>query len=344
MISVHGLTKRLGTTQALAGVELEVAEAKVQGLLGPNGAGKTTTVRVLTTLLDPDQGEVSVAGHSVRTEGHLVRSNLGVSGQYAAVDDKLSGDENLTLVGQLYGMPRREARARSRELLREFGLDGLSDKQLAGTYSGGMRRRLDLAGAIVARPPVVVLDEPTTGLDPRGRRDAWDAIESLATAGTTVLLTTQYLEEADRLADSIAVIDAGRIIAEGTATQLKAEAGGAWIDVVLSPAADGLAGLAAVRGVSRDAALDERARRITARAHDGASGLVTVLGALAAVSVPVAEAALRQPTLDEVFLRLTGSPASSALEGADTEDPNTRDVERSDVETKDVETKEVVAP
>lgn len=316
MISIHGLTKRFGDFQALAGVELDVPEGTVQGLLGPNGAGKTTTVRVLTTLLAPDSGDVRVAGHSVQTDGHLVRRSLGVSGQYAAVDEKLSGFENLTMVGELYGMRRSDAKARARELLRDFRLDGVSDSQQAGSYSGGMKRRLDLAGAIVARPPVVILDEPTTGLDPRGRRDTWDAIESLATAGTTVLLTTQYLEEADQLADSIAVIDSGAIIAEGTATELKAQAGGAWIDIVLAPGADLGAALAAARRTADDALLDERSRRLTARATGGSDAFRTVLSALADARVEVAEAALRQPTLDEVFLRLTGSPAES-LDAAD---------------------------
>ncbi|WP_144717387.1 ATP-binding cassette domain-containing protein [Agrococcus jejuensis] len=309
MISIQGITKRFGDHQALAGVDLEVPEGSVQGLLGPNGAGKTTTVRVLTTLLDPDAGEAIVAGHSAITEGHEVRRRLGVSGQYAAVDEKLTGFENLTMVGELYGMRRREAKARARELLRDFRLDDVGDARRAGQYSGGMRRRLDLAGAIVARPPVVILDEPTTGLDPRGRRDTWDAIESLASGGTTVLLTTQYLEEADQLADSIAVIDAGRIIAEGTATELKAQAGGARIDVVLAPGADATAALAAVRSTGHDADLDERARRLTGAAADGSDGLVAVLRALEQAGVAVSEAALRQPTLDEVFLRITGLPA-----------------------------------
>lgn len=317
MISIHGLTKRFGDFQALAGVELEVPEGSVQGLLGPNGAGKTTTVRVLTTLLEPDAGEVTVAGHSVRTAGHLVRRNLGVSGQYAAVDDKLSGFENLTMVGELYGMRRSQAKARARELLRDFRLDDVADSKQAGSYSGGMKRRLDLAGAIVARPPVVILDEPTTGLDPRGRRDTWDAIESLATSGTTVLLTTQYLEEADQLADKIAVIDAGAIIAEGTATELKAQAGGAWIDIVIAPGSDGAAALAAARRTAQDAMLDDRSRRLTARATGGSDAFRAVLHALADAQVDVAEAALRQPTLDEVFLRLTGSTATEAGAEAD---------------------------
>jgi len=324
VISIHGLTKRFGDFQALAGVDLEVPEGSVQGLLGPNGAGKTTTVRVLTTLLEPDSGDVRVAGHDVRAQGDLVRRSLGVSGQYAAVDDKLSGFENLTMVGELYGMRRSQAKARARELLRDFRLDDVPDAKRAGSYSGGMKRRLDLAGAIVARPPVVVLDEPTTGLDPRGRRDTWDAIESLATAGTTVLLTTQYLEEADQLADSIAVIDAGAIIAEGTATELKARAGGAWIDIVLAPGADGVVALETARRTAQDAQLDERARRLTARATGGPDAFRTVLGALVDGGVDVAEAALRQPTLDEVFLRLTGSPATEQTEsGEDSENTGT---------------------
>lgn len=316
MISIQGITKRFGDHQALAGVDLEIPTGSVQGLLGPNGAGKTTTVRVLTTLLDPDAGDAFVAGHSVRTEGHAVRSRLGVSGQYAAVDEKLTGFENLTMVGELYGMRRREAKARARELLRDFRLDDVGDTRRAGQYSGGMRRRLDLAGAIVARPPVVILDEPTTGLDPRGRRDTWDAIESLASGGTTVLLTTQYLEEADQLADAIAVIDAGRIIAEGTATELKAQAGGTRVDVVLASAADGDAALAAVRPTHPDATVDARARLLSTAAPHGAESLRAVLGALAIAEVEVLEAALRQPTLDEVFLRLTGSTASDDADAA----------------------------
>ncbi|QCR19551.1 ATP-binding cassette domain-containing protein [Agrococcus sp. SGAir0287] len=328
MISIQGIRKRFGDHQALDGVDLEVPEGSVQGLLGPNGAGKTTTVRVLTTLLDPDEGEAIVAGHSALTQGHEVRRRLGVSGQYAAVDEKLTGFENLTMVGELYGMRRREAKARARELLRDFRLDDVGDTRHAGQYSGGMRRRLDLAGAIVARPPVVILDEPTTGLDPRGRRDTWDAIESLASGGTTVLLTTQYLEEADQLADSIAVIDAGRIIAEGTATELKAQAGGARIDVVLAPGADAAAALAAVRSTGHDAELDERARRLTGAAADGSDGLVSVLHALERADVAVSEAALRQPTLDEVFLRITGQPATG--EPADERDTSTDAVAASE--------------
>ncbi|WP_430593161.1 ATP-binding cassette domain-containing protein [Humidisolicoccus flavus] len=342
MISIQGLTKRFGDFQALDGVNLEIAEGTVQGLLGPNGAGKTTTVRVLTTLLDPDDGEILVAGHSVRSAGHLVRTKLGVSGQYAAVDDKLSGFENLTMVGELYGMRRADAKARARELLREFRLDEVSDKQRAGTYSGGMKRRLDLAGAIVARPPVVILDEPTTGLDPRGRRDTWDAIDALATAGTTVLLTTQYLEEADQLADSIAVIDSGKIIAEGTANELKSEAGGSWIDIVLAKESDPDAALAIVQAIAKEATLDERSARITARAGGGSEDLSAVLGALGLEQINVIEAALRQPSLDEVFLRLTGSPASEESED-EASQAREGSSDRNDSSRAEVETVEVVS-
>lgn len=309
MISIQGIRKRFGDHQALDGVELEVPAGTVQGLLGPNGAGKTTTVRVLSTLLEPDEGDAIVAGRSVRREGHAVRERLGLSGQYAAVDERLTGFENLTMVGELYGMRRRDAKARARELLREFRLDDVAEGKRAGAYSGGMRRRLDLAGAIVARPPVVILDEPTTGLDPRGRRDTWDAVAALTRGGTTVLLTTQYLEEADQLADSIAVIDAGRIIAEGTATSLKAQAGGARLDIVLAEGADATAALGAVRAIAPDATIDERGSRLLASAADGSAGLRAALDRLDIEGVEVVEAAVRQPTLDDVFLRLTGSDA-----------------------------------
>ncbi|WP_424465335.1 ATP-binding cassette domain-containing protein [Pseudoclavibacter helvolus] len=323
MISVRGLRKRFGDFTALDGVDLEIPAGSVHALLGPNGAGKTTTVRVVTTLLDPDSGDVDVAGHSVRHEAQQVRRSIGVSGQYAAVDEKLTGVENLTMVGQLYGMRRRDARARAHELLRDFRLDDLHPKKRAGEYSGGMRRRLDLAGAIVARPPVVILDEPTTGLDPRGRRDTWDAIQTLATAGTTVLLTTQYLEEADQLADAISVIDSGRIVAEGTAAELKARAGGAAIDLVLERASDGARALAIVAGVNHDASIDDRGMRITAKAPGGSHDLSAVLTALADAGIGTSEAALRQPTLDEVFLQITCQrPEDSA---APTDETNASD-------------------
>lgn len=314
MISIRGLRKRFGDFTALDGVDLDIPAGSVHALLGPNGAGKTTTVRVVTTLLDPDEGDAVVAGHSVRRDAHRVRSSIGVSGQYAAVDEKLTGVENLTMVGELYGMRRRDARARAHELLRDFRLDSVSSGKRAGQYSGGMRRRLDLAGAIVSRPPVVILDEPTTGLDPRGRRDTWEAVRQLSTAGTTVLLTTQYLEEADQLADAISVIDAGRIVAEGTAADLKARAGGAAIDLVLEKASDGPRALELVAARCPAAAIDDRGLRITARAPGGSADLSAVLASLAEERITPGEAALRQPTLDEVFLRITGDRAGAAAD------------------------------
>lgn len=316
MISLSGVTKSFGQHRALAGVDIHVDAGQVLGLLGPNGAGKTTTVRVITTLLHPDEGEVYVAGYSARTQPHQVRANLGASGQYAAVDDKLTGFENLTMVGELYGLRRRDAKARARDLLAQFRLDDVPDSQRAGTYSGGMKRRLDLAGAIVARPPVVILDEPTTGLDPRGRRDTWDAVTALTDGGTTVLLTTQYLEEADALADTVAVIDAGRIIAQGTAAALKADAGGAWIDVILSHSDQADLAVHALRRAAPNATLDPRALRLTAPAPQGTKTLREVLSALDASGVSLAEAALRHPTLDEVFLQLTADHSSHGASSA----------------------------
>lgn len=311
MISLRSITKSFGTFQALAGVDLEVPAGTVQGLLGPNGAGKTTTVRVLTTLLEPDGGEAFIAGHNTRTDGHAARRNLGVSGQYAAVDDKLTGLENLTLVAQLYGMRRRAAKARSQELLEHFRLDGVPKGQRAGSYSGGMRRRLDLAGALVARPPVIILDEPTTGLDPRGRRDTWDAISALADDGTAVLLTTQYLEEADELADSIAVIDGGRIVAEGTPAALKTQAGGARIDVTFEHAGAIPAARAELSALGLEVTADDSSLRLSATAPDRQGSLAACLAALREAEIEIIEASLRQPTLDDVFLQITQEPSGA---------------------------------
>lgn len=312
MIHLRGLTKRFGTFQALDGVDLTVEAGTVQGLLGPNGAGKTTTVKVLTTLLEPDEGDAFISGYSVRREAHAARTCLGVSGQYAAVDDKLTGMENLTLVGQLYGMRRSAARARARELLEHFRLDGVPSGQRTGSYSGGMRRRLDLAGALVARPPVVVLDEPTTGLDPRGRRDTWEAIASLADDGTAVLLTTQYLEEADELSDSIAVIDRGRIVAEGSASELKSRAGGVRLDFTLADQGSLADAHALLTAAGLDVTRGERSRRLSSSAPHGEGSLVTALSAFDEANITVSEASLRQPTLDDVFLKITDQPPGSA--------------------------------
>ncbi|UQN29838.1 ATP-binding cassette domain-containing protein [Brachybacterium kimchii] len=310
MIALHGLVKRFGGRTALDGVDLEVPAGTVHGLLGPNGAGKTTIVRVLTTLLSPDAGDALVAGRSVRSHPDDVRRSLGVSGQYAAVDERLTGFENLRMVARLYGMPRRTAVERARGLLADFRLEDVADTLLAGQYSGGMRRRLDLAGAVIARPPVVILDEPTTGLDPRGRRDTWDAVDSLTADGVTVLLTTQYLEEADRLADSISVIDRGRIVAEGSARELKSRAGGSRIDVSCTRVDQVRTARTALSRHGLEADADDRGHRLTLSTEEGVGGLGRVLRALEEAGIDVEEASLRQPTLDEVFLALTGDQES----------------------------------
>lgn len=314
MIRIENVSKSFGSFKALDGLSLHAGEGTVLGLLGPNGSGKTTTVKILTTLLAPDSGDARVAGHSVLAAPALVRRNLGLSGQYAAVDEKLTAFENLHMVGRLYGMNRRTASARAHELLEGFRLTDVANKR-SGTFSGGMRRRLDLAGAIVARPKVVVLDEPTTGLDPRGRLDTWDVVSRLVSDGTTVLLTTQYLEEADRLADHIAVINHGKVIAEGTATELKQSAGTERISVVLRHSSDLSAAAAALdaatgSGVSPD--IDPQNLGVSIAAPQGHRTLVRILSDLDAVGIPVEEASLRRPTLDDVFLQLTGHAADQA--------------------------------
>jgi ABC-2 type transport system ATP-binding protein len=316
VIRIENVSKSFGSFKALDGLTLRAGEGTVLGLLGPNGSGKTTTVKVLTTLLSPDSGDARVAGHSVLSHPDLVRRNLGLSGQYAAVDEKLTAFENLHMVGRLYGMNRRSAAARAKELLESFRLTDVAGKR-SGTFSGGMRRRLDLAGAIVARPKVVVLDEPTTGLDPRGRLDTWDVVSRLVADGTTVLLTTQYLEEADRLADRIAVINHGRVIAEGTATELKQSAGTERIDVVMRSAADLSAAAAVVgRAAGPDTQPDQDLQnlRVSVAAPGGHRLLVRILSELDAQSLQVEEASLRRPTLDDVFLQLTGRAAAAAPE------------------------------
>ncbi|SIO85506.1 ATP-binding cassette domain-containing protein [Nocardiopsis sp. JB363] len=313
VIDVEGLSKSFGKHQALQGIDLRVPRGHVLGLLGPNGAGKTTAVRVLTTLLRPDSGRVRVAGHDVVTDPGAVRRSIGLSGQYAAVDEKLTGFENLRMVGRLYGMNRRQATERARELLRRFRLSDAAD-QRSVAYSGGMRRRLDLAGALVARPEVVVLDEPTTGLDPRGRMDTWEVVSALVEDGTTVLLTTQYLEEADQLSDTIVVIDKGVVIARGSADALKEHIGGSRMDFVLADAADldSAAGIVADHGSGRPET-DRGARRLSVATSGGQTSLTHALAALERGGVPVVEVALRRPTLDEVFLELTGQDEKAAV-------------------------------
>ncbi|WP_030172316.1 daunorubicin resistance protein DrrA family ABC transporter ATP-binding protein [Spirillospora albida] len=306
-VAAEGLRKRYGDTEALAGLDLEVPAGSVHGLLGPNGAGKTTAVRVLTTLTRPDGGTATVAGHDVVRDPVRVRARIGLVGQHAAVDEVLSGRQNLVMFGRLYHLGMRAAKKRADELLERFRLTEAADRT-AGEYSGGMRRRLDLAAGLILAPPVLFLDEPTTGLDPRGRTEVWEAVRDLVDGGTTVLLTTQYLEEADRLADGISVIDRGRVIAEGSPERLKARIGGDRVDVVVADP-EAVAGAAAVvrRVTGAEPDVDEEALRVGAPVSDRAASLTETVRALDAAGVPVADIALRRPTLDEVFLHLTES-------------------------------------
>jgi len=312
-IEAAGLVKTFGTTRALDGVDLEVPTGKILGLLGPNGAGKTTIVRILTTLLRPDSGKAWVAGHDVLADPQAVRREIGLSGQYAAVDENLTGYENLFMVGRLYGLSRVDAGARARQLLADFQLTDAADRP-AKTYSGGMRRRIDLAGALVAKPKVVVLDEPTTGLDPRGRADTWEVIGNLVADGATVLLTTQYLEEADQLADTIVVIDRGKLIAGGTADELKARVGGERLDIVVSDPAELPIATQALTDVGAgEPTVDESARRVGVLVDTGPKALMEALRRLDAENVGVLDVALHRPTLDDVFLALTGHVAEEEV-------------------------------
>jgi ABC-2 type transport system ATP-binding protein len=312
-IVAEGLVKiyrsRKSEVRAVDGLDLTIAEGTVLGLLGPNGAGKTTTVRILATLLRPDSGHATVAGFDVVRQAQDVRRMIGLSGQYAAVDENLTGRENLWLFGRLYQIPSGEARRRADELLEQFALADAADR-VVKTYSGGMRRRLDLASALTGRPRVLFLDEPTTGLDPRGRLGMWEVIRSLVREGVTLLLTTQYLEEADELANTIAVVDHGRIIARGTADELKAQVGGERIEVVVHNRSDIPRAVQVLSAEGDgDHTIDEHVRKITVPARGGAQRLVQVVRDLDEAQIAIDDIALRRPTLDDVFLTLTGHAA-----------------------------------
>jgi ABC-2 type transport system ATP-binding protein len=313
-ILTEGVRKSYADVQALRGLDLQVPTGTVLGLLGPNGAGKTTAVRILTTLLRPDAGRAIVGGHDVVTDADGVRATIGLTGQYAAVDENLTGRENLELVGRLLHLGRRTARARADDLLDVFGLSDAGGRTVR-TYSGGMRRRLDLAASLVGRPTVLFLDEPTTGLDPASRLALWDVIEGLVADGTTILLTTQYLEEADRLASRIAVIDRGEVIAEGTAGELKDRLGEDVVDVRVADASRTAEALMLVRSLAAaEPYADPATGRISLPVHHAAGILVEVVRRIDAAAIEVAELALHRPSLDDVFLSLTGrqDPAPAA--------------------------------
>jgi ABC-2 type transport system ATP-binding protein len=311
-IRAEGLVKHFGSVHALDGVDLEVATGTVLGLLGPNGAGKTTCVRILTTLLRPDAGRAEVAGVDVAHDPDGVRRRIGLAGQYAAVDENLTGLENLFMVGRLNHLPKDVSRRRAAELLARFDLADAGDRTVK-TYSGGMRRRLDLAAALVNTPPVLFLDEPTTGLDPRSRTSLWGVIDDLVAEGTTLLLTTQYLEEADRLADRIAVVDHGRVIAEGTATELKADYGSTVVEIEIARLRDAGKARRALAAVGHVRDGNDR-RKVRVTLEEGARGLVEVVRALDGADVQVTDLDVHEPSLDDVFLSLTGRTATDEEE------------------------------
>ena len=316
-VETQGLRKSYGDVQALRGVDLRVDAGMVFGLLGPNGAGKTTAVRILTTLLGPDEGIASVAGFDVAREPAKVRQHIGLAGQYAAVDENLTGFENLEMVGRLYHLGRRASQERAHELLADFELDEAGGR-LVRTYSGGMRRRLDLAAALVARPPVLFLDEPTTGLDIRSRMGLWDAMEALVAGGTTVLLTTQYLDEADRLADRIAVIDRGLVIAEGTPDDLKMRVGGDRLEIHLCDGRRGEEAIPVLAPIaSEPPSADNGVVSVPLQERSGA--IADAVRRLDDAGITIDDIAVRRPTLDDVFLRLTGRAAEHEEEAEEVE-------------------------
>ena len=311
-VEVEGLVKRYGETEALAGLDLQAPTGKVLGLLGPNGAGKTTAVRILTTLLRADAGTARVGGFDVATQGREVRKRIGLTGQYAAVDQHLTGTENLTMIGRLNGFTRSDASQRARQLLDRFRLSDASERP-SRTYSGGMRRRLDLAASLVARPDVLFLDEPTTGLDPASRLALWDVIREILVDGTTVLLTTQYLEEADALADDIVVIDRGTAIAQGTSRELKRQIGGERIEVSVADPADLDHARAKLAGVAGDdLRVDLAASSLSFPVDGGHEALTETVRTLDAAGVRIDDLSLRRASLDDVFLALTGRSAEES--------------------------------
>jgi ABC-2 type transport system ATP-binding protein len=313
VIEIKGLKKSYKNVSVLKGLDLVVEKGTMLALLGPNGAGKTTTVRILSTLLSPDGGEVRINGHDVVKHAHMVRSSIGLTGQYAAVDEFLTGRENLEMMGRLYHLSEADSVSRSNELLKEFDIEDAADRAVK-TYSGGMRRRLDLALSLIATPPILFLDEPTTGLDPRSRLKIWEIIGRLLKSGVTILLTTQYLEEADKLADKIAVLDQGKIIALGTADELKEKAGKERLEIVIENGYDFDQAVKIIGG--EDVRVDKDERRINIEAEGTVAHIQRILNAMETAKIEVETLSLHKPTLDDVFLKLTGHGADIEEKGA----------------------------